>query len=264
MTTKKSKLCGKCLRVKTNFFMMYNSKFLDSLDFIDNTWNDFLTIELINDLKIIEKEIVNNEIEFTPKLNNVLRFFTKSLQQVKIVILGQDPYPQKGVATGRAFEVGPLKSWNDKFSNISLKNIIRAIYFAQNNEYLKYSEIKSKIGNEFKLKEPNKLFVEWEKQGVLLLNTAFTCKVGVSNSHEKYWSNFTNLLLRFIAQSNENIIWFLWGNNAKAIVSEINIKNKIESMHPMMCYKKPGRDDDFLFGKVNCFKETKNIINWLA
>lgn len=244
--------------------MKYNSKFLDSLDFIDNSWSDFLSDELVDELKVIEKEIIDDETEFTPKSNNVLRFLTKPLDQVKIVILGQDPYPQKGVATGRAFEVGTLKTWNEKFSNISLKNIIRAIYYAQHNEYLKYSEIKSEIGNEFLLKIPNKLFVEWEKQGVLLLNTSFTCKIGESNSHEKYWSNFTNLLLRFIAKSNEDIIWFLWGNNAKAIVNEINIKNKIESMHPMMCYYKPGRDDDFLFGKVNCFKETGNIINWLG
>ena len=244
--------------------MKYNSKFLDSLDFIDNSWNDFLSRELVAELKIIEKEIIDDETEFTPKSYNVLRFLAKPLDHAKIVILGQDPYPQKGVATGRAFEVGTLKAWNEKFNNISLKNIIRAIYYAQHNEYLKYSEIKNKIGNEFQLKVPNELFVEWEKQGVLLLNTSFTCKIGESNSHEKYWSNFTNLLLRFIAKSNENIIWFLWGNNAKTIVNGINIKNKIESMHPMMCYDKQGRDEDFLFGKVNCFKETENIINWLA
>lgn len=244
--------------------MMYNSKFLDSLNFIDFSWNDFLSNELVSTLRIIEKQIIDPETEFTPKSNNVLRFLTKSLDQVKIVILGQDPYPQKGVATGRAFEVGTLETWNEKFKNISLKNIIRAIYFAQNNEYLKYSEIKSKIGNDFQLKVPNELFVEWEKQGVLLLNTSFTCKIGESNSHEKYWSSFTNSLLKFIAKSNENIIWFLWGNNAKSIVNGIDIKNKIESMHPMMCYYKPGRDDDFLFGEVNCFKETENIINWLG
>ncbi len=192
------------------------------------------------------------------------RFLSKSLDNVKVIILGQDPYPQKGVATGRAFEVGTLKSWQDKFTNISLKNIIRAIYFAYKDQYLKYSEIKKEIGLYFQLKSPDELFVNWENQGVLLLNTSFTCELGKPNSHEKLWKNFTNLLLKYIANRNNDIIWFLWGNNAKAIVDGIPVQNKVESMHPMMCYSKDGRNDDFLFGRINCFKETKNIINWLG
>ncbi len=240
------------------------SVFLDSLDNIDNSWNDFLSSELLTLLKNIEKNILESKQKFTPETDKVLKFLKVPLADVKVIILGQDPYPQDGVATGRAFEVGTLKSWNDKFSNISLKNIIRAIYFAYNNEYLKYSEIKNKIGKTFLLKPPYELFAEWEKQGVLLLNTSFTCELGKSNSHEKYWNIFTMSLLKYISKANPDIIWFLWGNNAKSIVADINIEKKIESMHPMMCYKKPGRDDDFLFGKINAFKETMSLINWLG
>ncbi len=244
--------------------MTYNSSFLDSLNSIDKSWNDFLTPEIIQEIKSIENSILGSEKDFTPVTPFVLRFLERSLLNVKVIILGQDPYPQKGVATGRAFEVGTLRSWGEKFSNISLKNIIRAIYYANNNTYLKYSEIKPKIGTEFLIKSPYELFVKWEKQGVLLLNTSFTCEIGNSNSHEKLWRNFTNKLLEYIASYNSQIIWFLWGNNAKSIVTDIDIKNKIESMHPMMCYDKPGRDDDFLFGETNTFLETKNLINWLG
>jgi len=244
--------------------MNYNSVFLDSIDNIDNSWNDFLNSEIITLLKNIEKNILESKQKFTPKADKVLKFLKVPLTDVKVIILGQDPYPQDGVATGRAFEVGILKSWNDKFSNISLKNIIRTIYFAYNNEYLKYSEIKDKLEKTFLLKPPYKLFVEWEKQGVLLLNTSFTCEIGKSNSHEKYWNIFTMSLLKHIAKVNPDITWFLWGNNAKSIVADINIEKKIESMHPMMCYQKPGRDDDFLFGKINAFKETMSLINWLG
>jgi len=244
--------------------MIKNSYFLDNLKLIDKSWSPFLTKEIISELREIESKIDFSKEDFTPSSQNVLRFFTKPLNEVKVIILGQDPYPQKGVATGRAFEVGTLSSWNDKFSNVSLKNIIRSIYFAYNNKYLKYSEIKKEIGLYFQLASPDKLFIEWEKQGVLLLNTSFTCKIGESNSHEKYWRKFTNLLLNFIADSNKEITWFLWGNNAKAIVNGINIKIKIESMHPMMCYNKEGRDDDFLYGEINCFKETQTKINWLG
>lgn len=244
--------------------MSYNSVFLNSLDNIDNSWNDFLSSELITLLKNIEKNILESKQKFTPKTDKVLKFLKVPLADVKVIILGQDPYPQDGVATGRAFEVGTLKSWDDKFSNISLKNIIRAIYFAYNNEYLKYSDIKNTIGKTFLLKSPYELFVEWEKQGVLLLNTSFTCEIGKSNSHEKYWNIFTMSLLKYISKANPDVIWFLWGNNAKSIVADINIEKKIESKHPMMCYKNPGRDDDFLFGKINAFKETLGLINWLG
>ncbi|MCD4834864.1 MAG: uracil-DNA glycosylase [Bacteroidales bacterium] len=240
------------------------SVFLDSIDNIDNSWNDFLSSELVTLLKNIEKNILESKQKFTPETDKVLKFLKVPLADVKVIILGQDPYPQDGVATGRAFEVDSLKSWNDKFSNISLKNIIRAIYFAYNNEYLKYSEIKDKIGKTFLLKPPYELFVEWEKQGALLLNTSFTCEIGKSNSHEKYWNIFTMSLLKYISKANPDIIWFLWGNNAKSIVADINIEKKIESMHPMMCYKKQGRDDDFLFGKINAFKETMSLIDWLG
>lgn len=241
--------------------MNYNSAFLDSL-IIDKSWNEFLNSEVISLIKDIEKNITNSN--YTPKANNVLKFLSKPLSEVKILILGQDPYPQEGVATGRAFEVGTLKSWNDKFTNVSLKNIIRSIYAVYNNKFLKYSEIKKEIGLYFQLKSPDQLFVSWEKQGVLLLNTSFTCEIGKPNSHERIWRDFTNLLLKFISKSNKDIVWFIWGNNAKNIIDGISVKNKIESMHPMMCYDKPGRDEDFLFGKINCFKETKDIINWLG
>ncbi|MBU8891242.1 MAG: uracil-DNA glycosylase [Bacteroidales bacterium] len=244
--------------------MTYNTPFLDSRNSIDKSWNDFLSPDIIEEIKSIESAIVKSGKDFTPDIPNVLRFLCTPLQSVKVIIIGQDPYPQKGAATGRAFEVGTLKSWNEKYSNISLKNIIRAIYYAHKKVYLKYSEIKPKLEVDFQLKPPYELFVNWEQQGVLLLNTSFTCETGNSNSHEKLWKNFTIKLLEYLAGINSDIIWFLWGNNAKSIVNNIEIKNKIESMHPMMCYNKPGRDDDFLFGKINPFFETKDLVNWLG
>jgi uracil-DNA glycosylase len=244
--------------------MSQNSLFLQSLTRINSSWSSFLNSDTIELIKDIESKVNLNGKEFTPKPEKVLRFLETPLDQVKVIILGQDPYPQRGVATGRAFEVGTLNSWYDKFNNISLKNIVRAIYHAYNDEYLKYSEIKGKMDTGFAIKPPYEIFSSWEKQGVLLLNTSFTCEVGKSNSHEKIWIEFTLRLLNFIAESYPEITWFLWGNNAKSVVSDINISNKIESMHPMMCYDKPGREDDFLFGKINAFKVKKDKINWLG
>lgn len=241
---------------------MYDIDFLDKLDRIDPSWNNFITTETIEMLGSISTTI--NNTNYTPDTQSVLRFLKIPLNNVKVIILGQDPYPQQGVATGRAFEVGTLKSWNQTFNNISLKNIVRALYHTYQGEYLKFSNIKTQIGKSFLIKGPDQLFVEWEKQGVLLLNTSFTCEIGKSNSHEKIWKPFTLLLLDFIAKNNTDATWFLWGNNAKEIVSDIPIQQKIESMHPMMCYNAPGRDSDFLFGKINPFTETKHLINWLG
>ncbi|MFO7828083.1 MAG: uracil-DNA glycosylase [Bacteroidales bacterium] len=244
--------------------MRSDSLFLNSLVHIDKSWNDFLTPPTVQLIKSIENKIIKQNKEFTPAANRVLHFLTLPLNEVKVIILGQDPYPQKGVATGRAFEVGTLKSWNDKFSNISLKNILRSVYFAYYNQYLKYSEIKEKIGTVFPVQSPEKLFVRWEEQGVLLLNTSFTCKTGEPNSHENLWKPFTEKLLGYIHAKNTGLIWFIWGNNARNITKDLKILRKIESMHPMMCYNKTGRAQDFLFGDVNPFYETKNVINWLG
>ncbi len=244
--------------------MHYNSIFLDSLERIDPSWNPFLINENLDLIRQIEQAILNQDIEYTPGAQFVLRFLSVPLDKVRVLILGQDPYPQKGVATGRAFEVGSLKSWQETFNNISLKNIIRAIYYSNKNQYLKYSEIKKEIGLYFQLKSPDQLFASWEEQGVLLLNTSFSCQLGKPNSHEKIWAPFTHKLLHFIADKKQDVVWFIWGNNAKSIINGIPVQRKIESMHPMMCYNKSGRDEDFLFGKVNCFAETQDFINWLG
>ena len=244
---------------------MQKSAFLSQIN-IHSSWNSFLSDEILQLLKKIEDSIpITNS---TPKPNLILRFLELDLQQIPVVILGQDPYPQDGVATGRAFEVNGLNSWHDKFRNVSLKNILRSIYKAEKNEELKYSEIQAKLNegdrlpmdDDFSILPPNQLFKYWwEQENVLLLNTAFTCEIGKPNSHTKIWAPFTRALLEYIAVTNNNIIWFLWGNNAQKIVEEIAIQNKIETAHPMMCFK---RENDLLFGKINPFLETIKTINW--
>ena len=112
------------------------------------------------------------------------------------------------------------------------------------------SEIKDKLDPDFQILPPDKLFENWENQGVLLLNTSFTCEVGAPGSHSEFWKIFTNQLLEFIATENPNITWFIWGNHARESVKNIQIKNKLVSMHPMMCYNKPERTSDFLFGNI--------------
>ena len=125
---------------------MKNSAFLYKIK-IHNDWKTFLSKEIVQLINQIESEI--SEKDFTPPAEKVLRFLELPLKSAKIIILGQDPYPQPGVATGRAFEVGTLKSWNEPFKNISLKNILRALYKAYSGKVLKYNDLKQKLDNEF-------------------------------------------------------------------------------------------------------------------
>jgi uracil-DNA glycosylase len=82
-------------------------------------------------------------------------------------------------------------------------------------------------------------------------------------SHAKLWETFTKKLLYFLnTELNGNATWFLWGNHAKIVTSDLKIKKRIYSQHPMMCYPGKGRDTDFLFGKTNCFKHLINEIDW--
>lgn len=225
-----------------------------------NDWKPFLTTEIRELIKQVENEVLPKGI--TPPSDKVLRFLGFPLESVKVIILGQDPYPQPGAATGRAFEVGNLKSWNQPFKNISLKNILRALYKAYTGEVLKYNNLKEKFDNEFPVLPPNKLFAHWENEGVLLLNTSFTCTPGKPGSHRKIWEEFTIILLDYINHNASDATWFLWGNHAKEATADIYLENTIFNMHPMMCYNLPERENDFLYGKKNCFEPFIGEIDW--
>lgn len=231
---------------------------------IHKSWNSFLSSEIRNELLKIESELYQED-KLTPSPDRILHFMTRDLASAKVLILGQDPYPQKDVATGRAFEVGTLKSWHNTFRNTSLKNIVRSLYYAETGQYLTFNQIKSKLNSErlfeskFELLNPDVLFEYWEDQGVLLLNTSFTCELGKPASHAKLWFAFTKKLLSYINQQNRQLIWFLWGNHAKEISSHLDLTNSYVSNHPMIC--KEG-ENDFLFGIQKPFSKTLELIDW--
>jgi uracil-DNA glycosylase len=235
------------------------SAFINSLDAKPHhSWKSFLSEEIIAEIQHIEAVIQNSN--YTPNTERVLHFLTLDLSRIKALVLGQDPYPQQGVATGRAFEVGTLMDWNHPFRNVSLKNIVRLIHFTYNNEFKSYKEIIAENNQNPSILPPNELFKSWEEQGVLLLNTAFTCEIGKSASHSKHWTNFTLKLLQFISTNYPNLYWILWGNHAQKITKTLPLKNVTQSNHPMMCSEKS--ENDFLFGKVNTFMDTKHLVDW--
>ena len=126
-----------------------------------------------------------------PRPDQVFRVFRTKPENIKVVILGQDPYYKPNQANGLAFSVN---------SNIttprSLKNI--------------FKELKSDLN----IDRTNSDLSDWEEQGVFLLNTALTVKYNQPNSYKKEWSQFTKKLITFLASNYPDIIYILWGQNA--------------------------------------------------
>lgn len=234
--------------------MIYNK------DKIHSSWEAFFNEDIVNELNKIE-ELIGDD--YNPDADKVLRFANVDLNKVKVIILGQDPYPQKGVPSGRSFEVQGLNSWLDKFKQSSLRNILRNIYKSYTGELLSITEIRGKIKDgEFKILPPNEIYDYWESQGVLMLNTYLTCKAGEPGSHRKYWDRFSKQLLKYIVDNNSNIVWFLWGSEAKSNINILKNQQMYTSNHPMM--SNPKNSDDFI--NCKCFEDTiKTLgIDWIG
>ncbi|MDO5564688.1 MAG: uracil-DNA glycosylase [Eubacteriales bacterium] len=178
-------------------------------------------IDIINEEK--EKEYFKNlqkflDIEYKtntifPKREEIFRAFELTpLNNIKIVILGQDPYHERDEAHGLAFSV--LKG--EKIPP-SLKNI--------------FKELK----NDLNINMEDGFLEEWAKNGVLLMNTILTVREGIPLSHKNIgWEIFTKRILVEINKLNKKIVFMLWGNNAKEYKNLITNKNFLilESPHP--------------------------------
>lgn len=182
--------------------------------------------ELINEAH----EILNkyHKTNVSPSKEEALRFFKINPSDIKVIILGQDPYPTPWVANGRAFAVNK----NIKEPQ-SLKNIFKELI--EVNGYY----------------EADKTLEHWENQGVLLLNASLTVEHFKPNSHKEYWQDFTNKLINWI-DKNLQVIWVLWGREAQKYQS--NLKNKV------ICDAHPS-PLSVRYRKKNTFKEIKSI-NW--
>lgn len=233
---------------------------LVDFDIMHDSWKPFFNDEIMDKLNEIESKIGD---DYNPKPGQVLRFSAVNLHKLKVIILGQDPYPQKGVATGRSFEVGGLNSWLDTFRQTSLRNILRSLYKCRTGKLETLSEIREEISaGGFAILPPCKIFDYWEEQGVLMLNTFLTCKTGKPGSHKKLWAPVTDRLIKYISDNNNSAVWFLWGSQARAYAGIIGDRKLYMSNHPMIA--NPKNPEDFLNNL--CFEETSKAlgIDWIG
>jgi uracil-DNA glycosylase len=149
---------------------------------------------------------------YLPAGDNVLRAFQQPFHAVRVLIVGQDPYPTPGHAVGLSFSVSPETRPIPK----SLVNI--------------YTEYMSDLGHP---KPSNGDLTPWTQQGVLLLNRALTVQPGKSNSHRnKGWEPVTEQAIKALAERDSPLVAILWGSQARALKPLLGADRCVESVHP--------------------------------
>ena len=180
-----------------------------------------------------------------PKKTQVFRAFTTDLNQVTVVILGQDPYHTPGAAHGLAFSVPDREPIPP-----SLVNIYKEI----DQEYGKHN---NKTGN----------LKNWQDQGVLLLNNVLTVEAHLAGSHRGHgWETFTKATIEYLNANKEHLVFMLWGRDARA-KAELIDKSKhlvLESAHPSPLSAHYGFFGNNHFKQANAFLKQNHLpeINW--
>ena len=198
---------------------------------MNSNWNDFLNRkEVKKELSNINKFLKTED--YFPEKDKIFRFLEIDPYKIKIIIVGMEPYNSSFIrngkeypeATGRSFEVRSLSSWNQKFKQSSLRNMLKAIYKTYYNQDVTMEKLREKIINkDFPISQPKIWFDNMENQGVLFLNASLTVKKYKADTHTEIWENFMNLLIEYLNEINPDIIWCLFGNKAQE-----RFKNKVK------------------------------------
>lgn len=217
---------------------------------IKNDWLKVVDVEMKKDyyksLYLFLKEEYSKVLVFPPSEDIFNAFHYTPLSKVKVVILGQDPYHERGQAEGLSFSVPKGVKIPPSLSNI-------------------YKELNSDLG----LSLPNHGHLKkWADQGVLLLNTVLTVREGQAFSHrEKGWEGFTDAVIKAINEEDRPIVYLLWGKAAEAKKAMLNNPKHLilTSPHPSPFSASRGFFGCKHFSKTNNFliENGENPIDWL-
>jgi uracil-DNA glycosylase len=220
-------------------------KYLNQKSWLKHLKNEF-SAPYLSELEQFLDERYSRGAIIHPSLNEVFSALNHtSFNNVKVVILGQDPYHGDGQAHGMCFSVKP-----DVKVPPSLKNI--------------YKELNSDIGFEI----PNHGFLEsWADQGVLLLNNVLTVENAKAGSHQKKgWEQFTDKIIETLNEKNKDLVFLLWGAPAQKKARKVNQAKHLvlSAPHPSPLSSYRGFFGCKHFSKCNEFLEEKGIgaIDW--
>ncbi|WP_323703348.1 uracil-DNA glycosylase [Mammaliicoccus sp. Dog046] len=180
-----------------------------------------------------------------PDRENIYQAFDLTpLDQVKVVILGQDPYHGPNQAHGLAFSVQP-----DAAFPPSLRNI--------------YKELESDLG----CKRESPHLQDWAREGVLLLNTVLTVEAHQAHSHKNIgWEVFTDEIIKAVSREKEDVVFILWGKPAQTKIKLIDTERHhiVKSVHPSPLSAYRGFFGSKPFSQTNEYLASKGIqpINW--
>lgn len=214
------------------------------MELIGNKWDDILADEYQKEyfkkiLLFINKEYKEKTI--FPQKNNILRALSLTdYDDVKVVILGQDPYHGVGEANGLAFSVN-----NGVSLPPSLKNIYKELYYDLGINISKKGDLTC-----------------WAKEGVLLLNSVLTVEKDKPASHKDVgWNIFTDEIIKKLNEKDSPVVFILWGNFAKS--KKILITNPkhlvISSPHPSPFSASSGFFGSKPFSKTNNYLISNGI-----
>lgn len=185
---------------------------------------------------------------FTPVLKEMFRAFEECpYSQLKVVIIGQDPYPQINVADGIAFSCSHTEKPQPSLRYI-FGDIVRTVY---------------PEGHDL---DPD--LKRWSNQGILMLNTALTCEVGKIGSHVELWKPFISYLLDILNSVNTGIIYVFMGEKAKVWHTMISSKRnyKMFTTHPVSAAYRGDKtwDSGNVFNNINkiIFNNNGDTIIW--
>jgi len=216
---------------------------------LDDSWQNILLennevydyfVKIVNHVeKLYDSNIVY------PNIDNVFKAFSLTkFDDVKVVLIGQDPYHGEGEANGLAFSLN---------ENVKITPSLRNIF----------KELESDLG----IKRINKDLSGWAKQGVLLLNTILTVEKDKPLSHKDLgWQHITDFFIKYISDYKNNVVFILWGNESQKKESLID-KSKhliIKSAHPSPLSASRGFFGSKPFSKTNEYlkKNNQSVIDW--
>ena len=205
------------------------------------SWQPFLQSEFakpyFQELAVFLKQAYATQTIF-PAKSRVFSAFTTDLGNIKVVILGQDPYHTPGAAHGLAFSVPPRAPIPPSLQNI-------------------YKEIDSDLGQHH---NTTGYLGDWQKQGILLLNNVLTVEAHKAGSHRgKGWEIFTEATIKYLNETQPHLVFILWGRDARSKKPLIDTTKHyiLESAHPSPLSAYNG-----FFGSKPFSKCNKKLVSW--
>ena len=197
-------------------------------------WLEVIDVPALNKVVTEVNRLYRTKL-VVPEYNDIFKAFTLvSEHDCKVVFLGQDPYPQKGVATGVLF--------GNKEGTTELSPSLEVIKEACINYEIPHEPIKFDVTLE-----------SWARQGILMINSALTCEMNRVNSHTMLWRPFISKLLYNLSHRETGLIYVLFGEKAQTFEPYINknLNSVIKISHPAYYARTQTKMPHWVFTEIN-------------